>query len=118
MHSIELTSARYGFLMKKLTEEDAELSDEDRKILRKRFTEQKRRAHQRKIVWSLSEEEWFDFWLIDNRWKNRGTSADNFVMSRIGDSGAYSKDNVTCQTQKENGLEHAALVSGEGEENS
>jgi len=81
------------------------MTTEERKRLKKAMLAQRKRARQRGISWQLTEAEWFEFWEEDDRWRNRGTGAENFVMSRKGDVGPYSIENIVCQTQRANGYE-------------
>jgi hypothetical protein len=78
--------------------------------MKKAFKQQKGRARQRGVAFEMSFDQWREFWTIDDRWSRRGTGADNLVMSRIGDKGAYVVGNVICQTQRENGLESARKI--------
>ena len=78
--------------------------------MKKAFKEQKRRARQRGVSFEMSFDQWRDFWTEDDRWSRRGTGADNLVMSRIGDEGAYKVGNVVCQTQRENGLDYLRKI--------
>lgn len=55
-------------------------------------------ARKRHIAWLFTPKEWWAWWQVDDRWKNRGRRRGNFVMARIGDSGPYSVGNVYCTT--------------------
>jgi hypothetical protein len=70
---------------------------------------QRQRARRRKIEWELTNEEWFDFWLKENRWEKRGPGKKQYVMSRKNDRGPYAASNIVCQTQQQNGWEAAAI---------
>ena len=73
--------------------------------LNKARQSQRSSANRRGIEYLLTSAEFIDFWSKDDRWKKRGVGADNLVMSRFNDDGPYSKDNIFCQTQRENGKE-------------
>lgn len=83
---------------------------------RRRFTPYQRRANvyfhdqwkmakKRGIQWSLTFEEWLEWWEVNlgSDWMDkRGRGKDKFCMSRHGDKGAYSLDNIKCVTNSEN----------------
>lgn len=71
-------------------------------IAETRYDQQRWRAHTRKIQFNLSFTEWWDIWQKSGHWEDRGRRVDQYVMSRVGDSGAYEVGNVFIQTQKEN----------------
>jgi hypothetical protein len=71
---------------------------------------QRQRAGRRKIQWQLTNEEWFAFWLENNRWQDRGSGAEQLVRSRRNDQGPYATWNIVCQTQQQNGWEAAAII--------
>lgn len=48
----------------------------------------------RKIEWLLTYEEWLQIWNDSGRWDQRGRGTGKYCMSRVGDTGPYSKDNV------------------------
>lgn len=75
-----------------------------------RFKEQRKNAKRRNIEWSLTLTEWWSLW--EGKFHNRGRKKGQFVMSRHGDKGAYSVDNVEIVTTTENVLEHYELTYG------
>ena len=60
-------------------------------------------AKRRGIGFKLSYEEWSDIW--GDKISNRGTSAENYCMSRTGDKGAYEVGNVYINTNRNNARE-------------
>jgi hypothetical protein len=58
------------------------------------FVKQKCMAKFREIEWLLTYEEWIDIWDKSGKWDQRGRGVGKYCMSRIGDTGPYSKDNV------------------------
>lgn len=80
----------------------------DLKLAKKRFSEQKAQAKNRRdkngdlIVWKLSFEEWFDIWQQSGKWEQRGRGQNNYCMSRINDIGHYEATNVVIKTNAEN----------------
>lgn len=64
-----------------------------------RFREQRGRARDRGLPWSLSFGAWWRIWQASGLWHVRGRSgADSAVMARFHDAGGYSKDNVYITT--------------------
>ena len=61
---------------------------------RGQFSIQKRKAKQRKIEWLLSFDEWWEIWQGSGKWEERGDSRGKYCMSRHGDQGPYSVENV------------------------
>lgn len=66
------------------------------------YKNQVRSSRKRGIDFLLTFEEWRDWWLIDNRWSNRGRHSGQFVMARRGDAGPYSIDNIYLATSRQN----------------
>lgn len=66
------------------------------------YKNQVRSSRKRGIDFLLTFEEWRDWWLIDDRWGNRGRCAGQFVMARKGDAGPYSIDNIYLATSRQN----------------
>ena len=75
------------------------------KIAKQRYNEQKYAAHGRGIQFSFTFEQWWDIWDKSGHWEDRGCRKDQYVMSRIGDTGSYEVGNVFIQTQKINARE-------------
>jgi hypothetical protein len=69
------------------------------------FTEQRRNARNRGIEWRLSYKQWIDWWRATGRLDARGRTGGGYCMSRIGDSGPYSLENIECKTIAENSRE-------------
>ncbi len=67
-----------------------------------RFNEQRRNAAQRGIEWQLTFAEWWSVWEASGHWNERGRGQDRYVMSRRGDVGPYSLDNVYIQLSTDN----------------
>lgn len=66
------------------------------------YKNQVRSSRKRGIDFLLTFEEWREWWLIDDRWSNRGRCAGQFVMARKGDAGPYSIDNIYLATSRQN----------------
>ena len=73
-----------------------------RKILNA-FGSHKQTAASRNIPFLFTLREWWDIW--KPHWHNRGVAKDKYVMSRFGDIGPYSVENVKIQTRSENSIE-------------
>lgn len=65
-----------------------------------RYRDQRNNAKKRGIGWEITLVEWWDVWQQSGRWSERGVSG--YVMSRIGDTGPYAKDNVEIKTASDN----------------
>ena len=62
---------------------------------RYRYYQQRWRAIERGIVWNLTYVKWRMIWAQSGHWDNRGRKKGNYCMSRPGDKGPYSPDNVS-----------------------
>jgi hypothetical protein len=51
--------------------------------------------------WLLTDREYIDLWLTDDRYKQRGRSVDDLCLTRLDPDGAWSLDNVHIITRKE-----------------
>lgn len=69
------------------------------------FVQQRRNAATRGISWELTFGQWWSIWEQSGKWTERGRGADLYVMSRPGDEGPYSVDNVVIKTLRENSRE-------------
>src|SRR4029077_1421459 len=69
--------------------------------LRTAYTNQKSSAKRFGIPFLLTFEQWSEWWLTDDRWSRRGRKAGQLQMSRKGNSGPYSPDNVECATKEQ-----------------
>ncbi len=65
-----------------------------------KFRQQKCNARRRKIQWNLTLPEWWRIWSESGKWSERGQGS--FCMSRYGDTGPYSVENVHIITSSEN----------------
>lgn len=61
------------------------------------YARQKAMAKLRNIEWQLTFEEWYAIWLQSGKYDQRGRGVGKYCMSRIGDTGPYSKNNVFIQ---------------------
>ena len=66
------------------------------------FRAQVNNSRRRNIPFLMTFTEWWTWWQEDDRWSRRGMGADAFVMSRYGDLGPYSLENVFCTTHTDN----------------
>ena len=74
----------------------------DLSIAKKKFGEQLANARRRGIQFLLTFEEWCDVWQKSGKWDERGRKLGQYCMSRIGDVGPYSVNNVFIQLRTEN----------------
>ena len=72
------------------------------KIAKQRYNEQKYRATSRGIDFQLTFDDWWNIWQQSGKWEQRGCRKGQYVMSRIGDTGAYSFNNVFIQLHEMN----------------
>jgi hypothetical protein len=59
-----------------------------------RFRQQRKTAKQRGIPWRLEYWEWLQIWQDSGHLNERGRGADEWVMARNADQGAYETGNV------------------------
>jgi len=69
------------------------------------FARQKAMAKVRNIEWQLTFEEWWHIWEQSGKYEQRGRGAGKYCMSRIGDVGPYSVNNVVIKTIDDNNRE-------------
>ncbi len=69
--------------------------------LRAAYGNHKHSAIKRGIPFLYTFEQWSEWWLMDDRWSRRGRKAGQLQMSRKGDNGPYSPDNVECVTKEQ-----------------
>jgi hypothetical protein len=69
---------------------------------KKDFYAQKSNAKIRGIEWELTFDEWLSIWESSGHLINRGRGIGKYVMSRIGDIGPYSFNNVFIQLWEKN----------------
>ena len=67
-----------------------------------RFNQHKANAERRGVEFNFTFDEWFKMWGDSGKWDERGTGSDKYCMARHSDSGPYSIDNVSIQTNREN----------------
>lgn len=68
-----------------------------------RFYQHKTNAERRGVEFNFTFDEWFKMWGDSGKWDERGTGPEKYCMARHNDIGPYSIDNVSIQTNKENG---------------
>lgn len=91
------------------------ISLEERKVIIKRYGvargekspfskygKQRWHAARRGIEWNISFREWWRIWQASGKWEQRGCWSQDYVMARIGDSGAYEVGNVYITTVIDN----------------
>ena len=82
------------------------LDDIELKTAKAKWFAHRQNARRRGIVFDFPFEQWLEFWLDSGHWHDRGIkSADNYVMSRKGDTGPYSIDNVVIKSNRDNVFE-------------
>jgi len=70
---------------------------------------QKCAARTRKIVWAITFEEWWEVWQSSGKYAERGRGHGKYQMSRVGDVGPYSVENVRIITSDANLAEREAM---------
>ena len=73
------------------------------------FQMQKCAARTRKIVWAITFEEWWGVWQKSGKYAERGRGRGKYQMSRVGDVGPYSVENVRIITSDANLAEREAM---------
>ena len=82
------------------------LSNIELKDAHLKYVWQRNNAKRRNIPFPITFDEWLQIWLDSGHWHDRGIkSADNYVMSRKGDTGPYSINNVVIKSNRDNVLE-------------
>ena len=76
-----------------------------RNITNTKYLNHKHSAKKRGIPFELSFEQWYDIWQQSGKWEQRGRGKDAYVMSRIGDKGGYTLNNVFIQSNSNNVIE-------------
>ncbi|CSC97307.1 Uncharacterised protein [Vibrio cholerae] len=77
--------------------------DRNCKQVKQKYKEQRYNAENiRSIPWEFTFTTWCDLWESSGKWEERGKKADQYVMGRKGDIGAYSPDNCYIITNIEN----------------
>ena len=73
---------------------------------RDRYMQQRYNATKnRKLVFNITFEEWWDWWQATGHYHERGRKLGQYCMSRIGDTGPYELGNIFCQLQNQNSIE-------------
>jgi hypothetical protein len=85
---------------------------ENIRIAKIKYRYQRHRARQRGISWNLTFDEWYQWWQQTGHWEDRGITSGKYVMSRFGDLGPYSLDNIFCQTRDDNCREGNQKLKG------
>lgn len=68
-----------------------------------KFSQQRSHAKKcRGIEWALTLPEWWDIWQSSGHWENRGRGIGKYAMTRICDSGGYTKNNVIIKSNVDN----------------
>ena len=70
--------------------------------LRHKFHCQRNSAFDRGIEWELTFDEWLDIWQSSGHLEERGRGVGKYCMSRFGDIGPYSANNVFIQLWTDN----------------
>lgn len=70
--------------------------------LRLRFLQQRGNATMRSLKFNLTYEEWLSIWTESGKLHLRGRRADQYVMARHNDTGAYEVGNVSIITNTQN----------------
>jgi hypothetical protein len=69
---------------------------------RARFSQQRNGARNRGIAWDFTFEEWWAVWEASGKWEQRGVRRGCYVMARHGDTGPYSRSNVSIIRHEDN----------------
>ena len=83
------------------------------KDIKIKFNSHKQDAKRRGIDFQLTFEEWYSIWIASGHWEERGCTRGKYVMSRYGDVGPYSVDNVFIQTAYKNNSDAHVWKVGE-----
>lgn len=67
----------------------------------KQFRSQHGNARTRGIAWSLTFEQWWDFWQKSGHYRRRGQGPDNYALARIDPTDGYHLGNIICCTNRE-----------------
>jgi hypothetical protein len=106
--------AKRALLLPKLTEEEKrtkKVQQNKRKLEYNRarnndpqvkYLKHKNNAAVRGVPFLFTFEEWWDIWQQSGKWEQRGKKKGQYVMSRYGDIGPYSIDNVFIQLAQYN----------------
>lgn len=87
----------------------------EERLARSRYKTQWNSANSRGVAWEITFEQWWEVWQASGHWAQRGRHKGGYVMSRAGDTGPYSPENVRITTNRENFIEaksHASKRDG------
>ena len=73
------------------------------------FQNQRHAAKVRNIAWAITFEEWWEVWQSSGKYAERGRGHGKYQMSRVGDVGPYSVENVRIITSDANLAEREAM---------
>ena len=80
------------------------------------FQQQRQNARKRGITWRLNLGDWWRIWQESGHWLERGRGHGRYVMSRRGDVGTYTYNNVFIQRSEYNNSDrpqnHSGLPTG------
>jgi hypothetical protein len=85
----------------------------DLKIAKQKYGVQKAKAKMRNVPFLITFEEWCDVWKASGKWEQRGCGKGKYVMSRKGDQGPYSVNNIIIQTHADNNIEATRIFTEE-----
>ena len=80
------------------------------RAVKDRYRWHRNNAKRRNIPFNISIEDWYNIWIKSGKWEQRGRGSKAYVMSRIGDEGAYEVGNVVIKTQAENAKEGSLKI--------
>lgn len=86
------------------------MTKEEISTAKKKYWAQYSNAKRRKIQWQFTFDTWIKIWLDSGYWTERGNKKGQYVMSRIGDVGAYSPTNVFIQSLDNNSRDGSANI--------
>ena len=78
------------------------MTNQEIKLAKKRYHQQRYQAAHRGIEWKLTYEQWIAWWIATGKWHLRGRVKGKYVMARKGDQGAYELGNIECILHSEN----------------
>ena len=82
-----------------------------------RYLQHKRNAATRRIPFLLTFDQWWGLWVDSGKWEQRGPLGYQYCMSRFGDEGPYSLDNVVIRLNRENRADRCRKYKLFGESN-
>jgi hypothetical protein len=74
----------------------------DIKMAKNKYAVHKAGAKVRNIEWLFTFEDWLQLWIDSGKWEQRGNKRGQYCMSRYGDKGPYSLNNVFIQLTSQN----------------